>query len=64
MTIQEHNRQVKYETDPIGYSTDRYNEWLKMRENTIWYDTAGCLGSSAIGMANVVDITPSTARWN
>lgn len=64
MTIQEHNRQVKYETDPIGYSTDRYNEWLTMREGTIWYDTAACYGSSMIGDANKVDIYPITTRYN
>ena len=63
MTQQEHARQVKYETDPIGYSTDRYNEWLTMREGTIWYDTAGCHGT-LIGDANQVDITPATVRYN
>lgn len=64
MTIREHNLQVKYETDPIGYSTDRYNEWLQMRENTIWFDTAGCMGDDFIGDVNYVEITPITTRYN
>ena len=64
MTIQEHNRRVKWETDPVGYSTDRYNEWLAMRENTIWYDTAGCLSGGMIGNVNGVQIDPITPRYN
>jgi len=64
MTIQEHNRQVQWETDPIGYSTARYEEWKTMREGTIWYDTAGCFSAQMIGDVNEVVANPTTTRYN
>lgn len=55
---------VKYQTDPVGFSKDLYEEWRIMHEGTIWYDTAGCLSGGMVGQANAVEITPITTRYN
>lgn len=56
--------------EPIKYSTDRYNEWETMNTDTVWFDTAGCVGEEAkfgefysVGYANAMRIGPNVKRY-
>ena len=43
MEAYEDARRQKALDDPIGYDADRFEEWKKMRDGTIFYDTAACM---------------------
>ena len=49
----------KYAEDPIGWWDDRYEEWKKMRDGTLFYDTAACVGTEpVIGLINDMAFSP------
>ena len=49
----------QYVNDPIGWWNDRYEEWKKMRDGTLFYDTSACVGTgSTIGIINDMAFSP------
>ena len=59
MEAYEDAKRQKSIDDPIGYDADRFEEWKKMRDGTIYYDTAACMNGPHIGDANYLYVNPA-----
>ncbi len=44
------------ESNRIAYDKQRFDEWKKMRDGTIYYDTGACVNGAHIGDINKVSI--------
>ena len=59
MEAYEDARRQKSIDDPIGYDADLFEEWKKMRDGTIYYDTAACMSGPHIGDVNAMTVSPN-----